>query len=319
MSNESASPTQPTPILIDCDPGHDDAIAILMAAALPQLDLVGITTVAGNQTLEKTTRNARIVCGVAGIDSVPIAAGADRPLMREPVTAAAVHGDSGLDGPRLEGTAAPLDPRHAVDLIVDTFEALTDPVTLIAIGPLTNVALALRMHPMLADRIPAIYMMGGAWGLGNHTPSAEFNVFADPEAARAVIDSGISIKMSGLELTRHAAITDAVVERVSRLGTDVGAFVRDILLFYRTSFQKRHGYDGAPIYDACAVAWLADPSLVGSRPMHVEVDTNDGPGLGRTVTDVHAVLDNEPNVDVGMELESERFWELLLTSLETYP
>jgi inosine-uridine nucleoside N-ribohydrolase len=318
MSDEPRPTVRPTKVFIDCDPGHDDAIAILMAAALPQLDLVAITTVAGNQTLDKTTRNARVVCGVAGIEGVPIAAGADRPLVRDSITAAAVHGESGLDGPVLDGIEAALDPRHAVDLIVETYQSSTEPVTLVAIGPLTNVALALRMHPTLAARIPAIYMMGGAWGLGNHTPSAEFNVFADPEAARAVVHSGIPISMSGLELTSHTAITDDVVRRVSELGTPVGRFVGDILEFYRGSFQARHGYDGAPIYDACTIAWLADPDLVRSRPMNVEVDTNEGPNLGRTVVDVQGVLGREPNVDVGIDLDAARFWELVISSLGSY-
>jgi inosine-uridine nucleoside N-ribohydrolase len=317
----SETPTHPAPpilVLIDCDPGHDDAIAILMAAALPQLRLVGITTVAGNQTLEKTTRNARVVCGVAGITDVPIAAGADRPLVRDPITAAEVHGESGLDGPRLDGLEAPLDPRHAIDLIVETYEAATEPITLVAIGPLTNVALALRLYPFLADRIPLISLMGGAWGLGNVTPGAEFNIHADPDAARVVIESGIPIRMSGLELTRHAAIHDDVIERVARLDTAVGRFVGDILHFYRASHEARHGNADAPIFDACAVAWLARPELVDSRLMHVEVITTAGPDLGRTVTDVEGVLRRAPNVEVGIDLDREGFWDLVFTALETY-
>lgn len=318
MAEKLTAPAMPIPVLIDCDPGHDDAIAILMAAAIPQLRLVGITTVAGNQTLEKTTRNARVICGVAGITDVPIAAGADRPLVRERITAAEVHGESGLDGPRLDGREAPLDPRHAVDLIVETYEAATEPIPLVAIGPLTNVALALRLYPSLANRIPLISMMGGAWGLGNVTPGAEFNVHADPDAARIVIESGIPIRMSGLELTRHAAIDDDVIARVARLDTAVGRFVGDILRFYRASHEARHGNSDAPIFDACTVAWLARPEVVDSQRMHVEVVTTAGPDLGRTVTDVEGVLPHEPNVEVGIALDREGFWDLVFGALESY-
>ena len=309
---------RPKPVLIDCDPGHDDAIAILMAVALPELDLLGITTVAGNQSLVKTTRNARVVCGLPGIGEIPIASGADRPLMRKSVTAV-VHGESGMDGPSLDGNQAPLDSRHAVELIVDTIEAASEPVTIIAIGPLTNIALTIGLYPHIVERIPSIYMMGGAWSLGNHTPSAEFNIYVDPDAAKAVFNSEIPIHMAGLEITRQAAINESVIKRIGALGSQAGDFVRDILLFYRSSFLLRHGYDGAPIYDACAVAWLARPELVRSQLMHIDVDTNEGPSLGRTVCDVNGVLGLEANVDVGMELQVDSFWDTVLEAISAYP
>ena len=308
---------KPKPVLIDCDPGHDDAIAILMAVALPELDLLGITTVAGNQSLEKTTRNARVVCGLPGMGKIPIASGSDRPLMRKSVRAD-VHGESGMDGPSLDGKQAPLDSRHAVELIVDTIEEASEPVTIIAIGPLTNIALTIGLYPKIIERIPSIYMMGGAWGLGNHTPSAEFNIYVDPDAAKAVFNSGIPIHMAGLEITRQAAIKESVIKRIEALNSQAGDFVRDILLFYRSSFLRRHGYDGAPIYDACAVAWLARPDLVKSQSMHIDVDTNEGPNLGRTVCDVKGVLGLESNVDVGIELEVESFWDTMLEALSSY-
>jgi purine nucleosidase/pyrimidine-specific ribonucleoside hydrolase len=224
-------------VVLDCDPGHDDAMAILLAAASPALDLVAITTVAGNQTLDKVTLNARRVCSVAGIGHVPIAAGCDRPTHREPVIADDIHGASGLDGVDWGEPTVKLDPRHGVDVIVEAAEA--GRLTVIAVGPLTNVATALERAPHIAANLERISIMGGAVGLGNRTPSAEFNIYADPEAAAAVFASGVPITLVPLEVTHLALATDDVVRRIERLGTPVASMSVALMRFFADATTGR--------------------------------------------------------------------------------
>lgn len=307
---------QPIPVLVDCDPGHDDALALLLAHASPAIDLLAITTVAGNQTLDMTTQNARLLAGAVGI-GVPIAAGCDRPMLRRLETAAAVHGQTGMDGHVFLNPPAPLDPRHGVDVIVETALEV-DGLAIVAIGPLTNIAVALRLRPAIATRIRQISLMAGAWGLGNHTPAAEFNAYVDPEAAKVVLESGIPIRMAGVELTRQAAITDTIMQRIAGVSTVASAIAVDLLTFYRQRFQLRHGYDAAPVYDPCAVAWLIDETLISGRRMHVSVETSSEDTRGRTICDVEGVLGLSPNALVGMDLDTPRFWDLLMDALSSY-
>ena len=304
-----------TPIVIDCDPGHDDAIAILLALASPELELRGITTVAGNQTLEKTTRNALKVLELAGRADVQVAAGAERPLRRELRTAAHVHGESGLDGPDLpEPTAAPVDA-HAADLMA---ELLRPGVVLVPTGPLTNVALLLERHPGVTGRLERIAWMGGAIGEGNVTPAAEFNAFVDPEAAAAVFASGIPITMVGLDVTHKALFTRAHAERLREAGR-AGRFVAELSDFFQAFHERSYGFDGSPIHDAMAVAHVIDPTLMTTRPANVAVETRSDYCDGRTVVDLRGVTDREPNADVGVDVDAKRFLELLVSRIASLP
>jgi pyrimidine-specific ribonucleoside hydrolase len=303
------------PILIDCDPGHDDAIAILLALASPEVELRGVTTVAGNQTLDKTTRNALKILELAGRADIPVAAGADRPLTRTLRTAAHVHGESGLDGPDLpEPSARPVDV-DAVDLLAELIEP---GVVLVPTGPLTNVALLLQRHPDVRDRLDRIVWMGGAIAEGNVTPAAEFNAFVDPEAAAAVFASGIDVTMIGLDVTHQALFTPAHAERLRGTG-GAGRVVAELADFLLEFHRRLYRFDGAPIHDAVAVAHVIDPTLVETLRCNVAVETQSQHCDGRTVVDRWLVLDAPRNADVGIELESERFLELLVERIATLP
>ena len=308
----------PRRVILDCDPGHDDAMAILLAAASPAIRLEAITTVAGNQTLEKTTLNARRVCSVGGITDVPIAAGCERPLVRDPIVAGAIHGASGLDGVDWSDPTVEIDSRHAVELIIELAEADELPLTIVACGPLTNVATALARSPGLASRLERISIMGGAIGLGNWTPSAEFNIVADPEAAAAVIDSGVPITLVPLEVTHRALATDAVIERIAALGTPVAEMSVALMRFFAETYERVFGFAAPAVHDPCAVTAIIDPSIVPTRYMNVAIDTVSELSLGRTVCDVHARTGRPPNADVGMDLEVDRFWDLMVDALRTY-
>ena len=306
-------------VVLDCDPGHDDAMAILLAAASPAIELEGITVVAGNQTLEKTAVNARRVCTVAGIVDVPIVPGAGRPLRREPIVAADIHGSSGLDGPEWPEPAMDLDARHAADFIVErAMAADAGPLTLVAVGPLTNVAQALEREPAIGRGIDRISIMGGAIGLGNWTPSAEFNIYADPEAAAAVIGSGIPITLVPLEVTHRALATSAVLERISALGSPAAEMAVALMRYFTETYRRVFGFEAPAVHDPCAVAAVIDAALVPTRHLNVAVETASGINLGRTVVDVHARTGRPPNVDVAVDLDVERFWELVVDALGTY-
>src|SRR5215471_10574909 len=229
----------PRKVIVDCDPGHDDALAIMLAAANPEVELLAITTVAGNQTLDKTTLNARRVCTVAGVAGVPIAAGCDRPLLRELVTAGDVHGASGLDGVEWAEPAVDVVPEHAVDLIVELVMAAPGEVTLVPTGPLTNIALALRREPRIASAVREVALMGGSFTRGNVTPAAEFNVYVDPDAAAVVFTAGWPLTMVGLDLTHQARVTPEVMDRIAALGTPLATVVTQLMRFYgRGSFAQ---------------------------------------------------------------------------------
>jgi inosine-uridine nucleoside N-ribohydrolase len=296
------------PILIDCDPGHDDAIAILLALASPEVELRAVTTVAGNQTLDKTTRNALKVLELAGRTDVPVAAGAERPLQRKLRTAAHVHGESGLDGPALpEPTMRPLDV-HAADLLAELIEP---GVVLVPTGPLTNVALLLQRHPDVRDRLDRIVWMGGAIAEGNVTPAAEFNAFVDPEAAAQVFASGIPVTMIGLDVTHRALFTRAHAERLRGTGP-AGRVVAELSDFFQQFHERRYGMNGAPIHDALAVAHVIDPTLVTTLHCNVEIETASHHCDGRTVVDRWLVTGNPRNAHVGIDVDAERFLELLV-------
>ena len=307
------------PIVLDCDPGHDDALAILLAAASAALEPVAITTVAGNQTLEKTTLNARRVCTVAGIAGIPIAAGSDRPLIRRQVVADDIHGTSGLDGPAFGPPTVPLDPRHAVDVIIDAAAAHAGELCVVAVGPLTNVAAALHRDPGLAGRLRRIAIMGGAINIGNTTPAAEFNIYADAEAARVVFESGVPITMVPLETTHRAVADEAVIARIAMLDTPVANLSVELLRFFAKTYERVFGFGAPPVHDPCAVVAIAAPEVLMTRPMHVAIETRGEHTYGRTVCDVHGVTGEPPNADVAVDLDVSSFWDLMIGALRTYP
>jgi inosine-uridine nucleoside N-ribohydrolase len=300
-----------TPIILDCDPGHDDAIAMLLALASPEVELVAVTTVAGNQTLEKTTTNALRVLELAGRGDIPVAAGAGHPLVRKRDVAAHVHGESGMDGPELaDPTGAPVD-EHAVELIARAIREREGRLTLVPTGPLTNVALLLATYP--DARPERIVLMGGAVGEGNRTPAAEFNIWADPEAAHRVFTSGIDVTMIGLDVTHQALIRDADADELRAAGR-IGTFVAELVGFYARFHRKLYPeLGGSPMHDPVAVAHVLRPGLVDARPAHVEVDCSWGPGRGRTNVDWRGRHDGlEPNAHVGLGIDADAFRAVLL-------
>jgi inosine-uridine nucleoside N-ribohydrolase len=297
------------PVILDCDPGHDDAIALLLALASPELEVLGVTTVHGNQTLEKTTANALRVLDLAGRADIPVAAGADRPLARELTVASHVHGDSGLDGPTLPPAGrAPLG-EHAVDFMERTIAASPAPVTLVPTGPLTNIALLLERTA--GANVERIVLMGGAVAEGNMTPAAEFNIWADPEAARAVFHAGIDTTMIGLDVTHRAVTTPALQERLRATGS-IGAFVADLIDFFAVYHLETYGWDGAPIHDAVAVAHVIRPGLVTTIESNVEIELESDLCRGRTVVDRWKRTGRPVNAHVGLDLDTDGFFELLV-------
>jgi pyrimidine-specific ribonucleoside hydrolase len=294
-----------TPIVIDCDPGHDDAIAILLALASPEVELRGISTVAGNQTLDKTTRNALKVLELADRTDIPVVAGVGAPLRRTLRTAANVHGESGLDGPDLpEPTTKPID-RDVVDALADWLEP---GVVLVPTGPLTNVARLLQQHPQATDRI---VWMGGAIAEGNVTPAAEFNAYVDPEAAAIVFDSGIDVTMIGLDITHMALFDSTHAERLRGAGR-AGKAVAELADFFLEFHRQRYRFDGAPIHDAMAVAHVIDPTLVTTLDCNISIETQSQFCDGRTVVDRWLVTDRSKNAHAGVDVHAQRFLELLV-------
>jgi inosine-uridine nucleoside N-ribohydrolase len=297
-----------TPVIIDCDPGHDDAMALLLALGSPELELVAVTTVAGNQTLEKVTANAIRVLDVAGANSIPVAAGADRPLVHPARVAAEVHGETGLDGPELRPPSRDPEPMHAVELMA---RALRErPLTLVPVGPLTNIALLLALHPELAERIERIVLMGGAIAEGNVTPAAEFNIWCDPEAAHRVFSSGLDVTMVGLDVTHRALFSRERAEGLRASGR-AGAFVADLHRFYSRFHATIYHDPATPVHDALAVASLIRPGLLRSERLAVEIDTSTGICRGRTVVDRRGRTGRPANASVALDVEGERFVDLL--------
>ncbi|MBI3750204.1 MAG: nucleoside hydrolase [Chloroflexi bacterium] len=314
MANETA----PLPIILDCDPGHDDMVAILLALASPGLEVRGITTVGGNATLAHVTENALRTLALARRPDVPVAAGASHPLSGPLHTAPHVHGESGLEGPPLPPAVSEPVAMDAVAFIADQLERSDRPLTLVPTGPQTNIGLLLRERPDLRDRIAHVCFMGGAAGEGNITPSAEFNVWADPEAADLVLQSGIPVTMIGLDVTHRAILWDAEREAMAAAGGEASKVVAGLLGFYQGFHRRVYGWNGGPIHDAVAVAHLAHPSLVQTVRTNVVVELGGEFTRGRTVVDLRHVTGREPNAEVGMDIDRERFVELLRVAIASY-
>jgi pyrimidine-specific ribonucleoside hydrolase len=305
-------------VILDCDPGHDDALAILLACAAPELDVLAVTTVAGNARLEDTTRNALRVLTLLGRTDIPVAAGADRPLLREPFVQPAFHGTSGLDGADLPEPAVGVRSETAIELMAALVRSSRQPVTLVPTGPLTNIGLFLRAFPALRDRIGAISLMGGSLGVGNTTASAEFNIWQDPEAASIVFDAGIPILMAGLDVTHRALVLPADVARLDALGSRTGRVFADLMRFFAIHHRDRYGWDGPPIHDAVAVGMLVAPWLIERRAIRIDVATGDDLTRGRTVGDEEGRSGRPPNAEVGVGLDREAFLELVIDAVATF-
>ncbi|MET4160049.1 nucleoside hydrolase [Agromyces sp. PvR057] len=303
------------PVILDCDPGHDDVFALWLAAGHPSLELLAVTTVGGNVPLEHTSRNARIVLSVAGVDGVPVAAGASGPLVRPLVTAEWIHGENGLGGPVLPEPRVPLDPRSATELMSDVLESSSEPVAIIATGPITNIAVLLRDRPELAPRIREIVWMGGSTERGNATPYAEFNALVDPEALDLVLRSGIRFTMVGLNVTHRALVTPAVRTSLAGVGTRTAAFGDELLEFFCRTNDEVFGMPDGPLHDPVAVAVLADPSAVELRHTRLDVELAGTETTGATSVDFDGMLGREPNAWIAVDLDVERFWAGLVDAV----
>lgn len=307
------------PIILDCDPGHDDAIAMVLALASPELDVKAITASAGNQTPDKTLRNVLRMLTLLGRQDIPVAGGARKPLMRELIIADNVHGESGLDGPALPEPDFAPQTCTAVELMASTLRTSPQPITLVATGPQTNVALLLNSHPELHDKIARIVLMGGAMALGNWQPAAEFNIYVDPEAAEIVFQSGIPIVMAGLDVTHKAQIHDQDIARFRQLGNPVATVVAGLLDFFMAYHRdEKWGFVGAPLHDPCTIAWLLKPELFTSIERWVGVETQGKYTQGMTVVDYYFLTGNPPNTTLLLDVDRQGFVDLLAERLAFY-
>jgi purine nucleosidase len=308
----------PRKIIIDTDPGQDDAVAILLALASPEeIEVLGITAVAGNVPLNLTARNARIVCELAGRPDVPVYAGCAEPLNRPLVTAEHVHGKTGLDGPVLPDPTMELQPEHAVQFIIDTLRAEpAGSVTLCPLGPLTNIATAFRDAPDIVDRVQEIVLMGGAYfEVGNITPAAEFNIYVDPEAAEIVFKSGAPIVVMPLDVTHKVLVTKPRNDAFRALGTPVGKAVAEMTDFFERFDREKYGSDGAPLHDPCVTAYLLRPDLFQGRHINVEIETGSELTLGMTIADWWRVTDRPANALFIGSVDDDGFFDLLTERL----
>jgi inosine-uridine nucleoside N-ribohydrolase len=320
-------------VIMDCDPGHDDALAILLAAK--HLDVIGITTVGGNQSLEKVTRNALKVLELGGITHIPVFKGHDHPSIQPMAHAPECHGESGLEGAVLPEPSIRVQPEHAVDFIIDTVMSVDD-VTIIATAPQTNIAAAIHREPRICERIREISLMGGSATAGNWTAAAEYNIWADPEAAHIVFSSSIPKRMVGLNLTRQAPATKERIERIRNLGNRTGQTMADLITWFSNACYMLDGHPAVFLYDPCAVAWLIQPELVLSQMLHVAIELKGEFTRGMTVCDYRCLIGSDPgeeiadavslvrqgsvpNVRVGLRLDSDGLFELLTSTLKMYP
>jgi purine nucleosidase len=302
-------------VVLDCDPGHDDAFAIWLAAGNPDIDLRAITTVGGNGHLAHTTHNARVVCTVSDVLDVPIAAGADSPLIRVLTPAENIHGASALDGPVLPEPEVDLDPRGAQALLTDTILGCAEPLTVIATGPLTNIALLFKVHPEVLGNVARIVWMGGSTGRGNVTPYAEFNSWVDPEAVSVVLGAGVPVTMVGLNITHQALVTDAVQHRLASIGNRTAAFGNELCTSFRAAYLASEGMPDAPLHDPVAVAMVALPEIASTVHTRIDVELHGTETAGATCVDLLGKRGRAANALVAMELDVELFWATLTDAI----
>lgn len=306
-------------IILDCDPGHDDAVAILLALGNPEIDLVGVTTVGGNQSLEKVTYNARAVLEKAHATTVPVYAGCDRPLIRPQEVAASIHGKSGLDGVELPEPSRPLEDMHAVNYLIKTvMESEPGTITLVPTGPLTNIALACRLEPKIIDRVKEVVLMGGGYHKANWSAVAEFNIKVDPEAAHIVFNESWRLTMIGLDLTHQALCTPEVQKRIENIGTPLAQFVSDSMDFFRQAYKDNQNFVDPPVHDPCTIAYLIDPSVVQTRRCPLDVEIHGELTSGMTVADLRGPepSTDECNTQVATKLDFDKFWDLVTEAIE---
>ena len=307
------------PVILDCDPGHDDAISLILALSSDKLDVLAVTTSAGNQTPDKTLNNALRVLTLLGRHDIPVAAGAPKPLARELIIADNVHGESGLDGPKLPDPAFAPVSKTAIELIAEKVKNSKQPVTLVPTGPLTNIALFLSAHPELHHNIDSIVLMGGAAGVGNWTPAAEFNIFVDPEAADMVFKSGIPIVMCGLDVTHEAQIMDEDIERIRVINNPIAQCVAELLDFFMIYHRDpKWGFTGAPLHDPCTIAWLLNPSLFSAVDCWVGVETKGEHTQGMTVVDRYQLTGKPHNTKVLFNIDRKGFVDFIVERLNDY-
>ncbi|MFQ1789178.1 pyrimidine-specific ribonucleoside hydrolase RihA [Aeromonas veronii] len=307
------------PVILDCDPGHDDAIALILALASPELKVLAVTTSAGNQTPDKTLNNALRILTLLGRDDIPVAAGAPKPLARELIIADNVHGESGLDGPKLPDPAFAPQAMTGLELMAKCLRESLEPVTLVPTGPLTNIALLLAAHPELKPRIARIVLMGGTAGAGNWTPAAEFNIYVDPESADMVFKSGIPITMCGLDVTHEAQVMDEDIERVRAITNPVAQCVAGLLDFFMIYHRDpKWGFAGAPLHDPCTIAWLLAPELFHGVECRVDIETRGEHTVGMTVVDRYGLTGKPANALVLLGLDRPGFIDLLVTRLRAF-
>lgn len=307
------------PVILDCDPGHDDAIALILALASPELKVLAVTTSAGNQTPDKTLNNALRILTLLGRDDISVAAGAPKPLARELIIADNVHGESGLDGPKLPDPAFAPVAMTALELMARCLRESPEPVTLVPTGPLTNIALLLAAHPELKSKIARIVLMGGAAGAGNWTPAAEFNIYVDPEAADMVFKSGLPITMCGLDVTHQAQVMDEDIERVRAITNPVAQCVAGLLDFFMIYHRDpKWGFAGAPLHDPCTIAWLLAPALFHGVECRVDIETGGTHTSGMTVVDRYGLTGKPANALVLLGLDRAGFIDLLVTRLRAF-
>lgn len=304
------------PIILDCDPGHDDALAMILAAKNPALKLLGITTVSGNGGISKVTLNARRIATLANID-VPIAEGAGKSILGAFEEANDIHGESALDGAELPEPKIELSPLHAVDLIAKLIRESDKSVTLIATGPLTNIALFLKMHPRLKPKISEIVFMGGSASRGNRTPYAEFNIWMDPEAAEVVLQSGLPLTMCGLDVTHQALVTPDIFNELDKMNSKLSKIIIGLLKFFAKTYYEVFEMPDPPLHDPVAVALLIDRTVVKTRMVNVEVELSGTLTRGATVVDLHNRLGRSANCNVALELDRSKFWNLMLTAIRS--
>ena len=309
-----------TSIILDCDPGHDDAMAILLALGNTNIDLLGVTTVGGNQSLEKVTYNARATLEMAHATNIPVHAGCDRPMIRPLEVADAVHGETGLDGVTLPEPTRPLDEGHAVNWIVDTIMS-HEPgtITLVPTGPLTNIAMAVRMEPRIVSRVKEVVLMGGGYHVGNCSAVAEFNIKTDPEAAHVVFNEAWPVTMVGLDLTHQALCTPDVQAKIDAVGTPLSAFASGLMDFFRKAYQNNQDFIDPPVHDPCTIAYLIDHSVVQTRRCPLDVEIKSDLTLGMTVADLRGPEPSaeECNTQVATKLDFNKFWDLIVDALKS--
>lgn len=306
---------KPTPILLDCDPGHDDALAMILAAYSPAIDLLAITTVSGNGIIAKVTQNALQICALAKIN-VPVAEGAGNAILGYIEAATDIHGETALDGAPLPAPTFELEKISGVDLIAKVVREHPEKVTLVATGPLTNIALFLKLYPELKANVAEIVFMGGSASRGNRTPYAEFNIWMDPEAADVVMKSGLPLTMCGLDVTHQALVTPPIFAKLSEMNTPLATTVIGLLNFFKSTYNDVFEMPSPPLHDPVAVALLIDRSVVKSRHVNVEIELNGKFTRGATVVDTYNRSGSTPNVNVALELDFDKFWEMMLAAVE---